>query len=855
MKQKLIKHLRLSDHPLSSSMEGDRRVEDLVRELVCHLQNDYSSLHPNSNPNPNPNSKDVKYATRILSSRMTPLIVANEVAMANSIKSHMAKQGKLSDALTFADLYSRLASKNGPGSVKNKGAVLYLLKVISEDRNTNPKFRTNRSFTEGLPSVDSEISVTYSSSLKDSSRKLKNGGILCISRDPDNTRDMTYKEFATLVNGENDVPEEVLVRDVLYVCKGIDGKFVKFDDSVDGYVLLDSVTAPKATKIMIRKLCELGWLHRKVKGYISENMDAGMVAKAFCGALQEELSEYYKLLTVLESQSMNPIPLVSEIVNSGSYLSLRRLSVWFVEPMVKMRRMAVLVDSCKDFKGGALAGAIHLHAQHGDPLLHDFMKQLLRRVSSPLFEMVRSWVLEGELQDLSSEFFVSGQSITVESLWREGYHVHHLMLPSFISQSLANRILRTGKSINFLRVCCEDHSWADAAMEATAAIGTTSRRGGLGYGETDALESLVTEAAKRVDKHLLDVIFNRYKLKEHCLAIKRYILLGQGDFVQYLMEIVMPELMEPASFISSLQLSGLLERAVQSSSAQYDDQDILDRLRVKMMPYKTGDRGWDVFSLDYVTRAPLNTIFTESVMAKYLRIFNFLWKLRRVEHAVLGAWKAMKPNLIASYISSKLPKAVKFQIVLTSRRCQALWDEMNHFLTNLQYYIMFEVLEVSWSKFCNEMDASKDLDDLLAAHDKYLTSIIEKSLLGQSSEALYKTLLMLFDVILRFCSDVDRLFEGIYEFRTRPTKSKTKEAKSSKSKAVETDPWLNEGRKAITQRAGDFLRTMGQDVDGISKEYSSILKGFISQLPMQQHIDFKFLMFRLDFTEFYSSAA
>ncbi|MBA0832517.1 hypothetical protein Goarm_016905, partial [Gossypium armourianum] len=55
---------------------------------------------------------------------------------------------------------------------------------------------------------------------------------------------------------------------------------------------------------------------------------------------------------------------------------------------------------------------------------------------------------------------------------------------------------------------------------------------------------------------------------------------------------------------------------------------------------------------------------------------------------------------------------------------------MNHFVTNLQYYIMFEVLEVSWSNFYNKMEVAKDLDDLLQAYEKYLYSIVEKSLLG-----------------------------------------------------------------------------------------------------------------------------
>lgn len=821
-------------------MDDDRRVGDLVRELVHHLQN-----------NPNPNPKDVKYAIRILSSRMTPLIVANEASIANSIKTQMAKQGKLSDALSFTDLYSKFTSKTGPGSVNNKRSVLYMLKVISEDRKTNPRFQIN------------QINANLIEMQGCSSRKLKNGGILSISRDVGNSREMVYKEFGRIVNEENEVSEEVLVFDVLSVCEGSDGKYVKFDDNADGYVLLDSVTVNKASRVMVRKLCELGWLFRKVNGYICENMDrvtdkdVGMVAKAFCVAMQDELVEYHKLLTVLKSQSMNPIPLALEDVSSKGYLSLRRLSVWLVEPTVRMRRMAVLVDSCKNLQGGAMAGEIHLHAQHGDPLFHDLMKRLLHKVCLPLFEMVRSWVMEGDLRDLYSEFFVSEESVKAECLWRDGYQINYHMLPSFISKSLANRILRTGKSINFLRVCCEDRSWADLATEAAAVNGTSYRRGGLGYGETNALESLVTEAAKRIDKHLKYVIFSNYMFKEHCLAVKRYILLGQGDFVQYLMEIVGPVLSEPANTISLIHVSGLLEKAIRSSSAQYDDRDILDRLTVKMMPHKDKDRGWDVFCLYYHARAPLNTVFTEYVMGNYLRIFNFLWKIRRVEHSLLGVWKMMKPNLVTSEFFTKLPKAVRFQIVLTSRRCQVLWDEMNHFLTNLQSYIMFEVLEVTWAKFCNEMEAAKDLDDLIAAHDKYLTTIVEKSLLGESSEAFYKTLLTLFDVISRFCGLADRLYEGIYEFRTRSTKTKTNEAKHSKSTGLEADadPWLNDGRKAVTQRAGEFLSNMGHELDAVSKEYSSILKGFICELPLQQNIDLKFLMFRLDFTEYYKMAA
>ena len=85
-----------------------------------------------------------------------------------------------------------------------------------------------------------------------------------------------------------------------------------------------------------------------------------------------------------------------------------------------------------------------------------------------------------------------------------------------------------------------------------------------------------------------------------------------------------------------------------------------------------------------------------------------------------------------------------------------------------------------------------------------------------------------------------------------PSRDKSKSRRQLGDKSSDPGSWMGEGRKALTQRAGEFLRNMGLDLDAIAKEYSSLLEGFISQLPVQQHVDLKFLLFRLDFTEFYS---
>lgn len=862
----------------------NKEVSALVKELVYRLLPSKSELEHSGADRPacldTIADRAYNYAVRIFGSRIVPSLANDEAAMAESIKRQLVLQSRPSDALTFADLYRRFSSQTGLGCLENRWALLYVLRALAEDQ------RREKSETRGIagsltstlsgpaahgglpalpappqrprssdtpsPSGNMVVSNGQMSKIQNfGSSYLPAGGVLVLSKDTENVKAASIREFVELCQEESEVTEAALVRDVLYACQGIDGRYVKLDKELDGFAIDEAFKVPRATKMLVRRLCEVGWLYRRVQQHITNNLEQdsveaiGTVGQAFCASLQEELSDYYRLMAVLEAQVHTSIPLMSEAHKAGNYLSLRRLMVWLAEPLVRMRLLAVLVDDCKSLRGGAMAGAIHMHAQHGAPMVRSIMARLLIRVCSPLFEMVRRWVLEGELDDLYEEFFVVGQPVKAEALWREGYRVQSSMLPSFIPEFLAQRILRTGKSINFLRVCCEDHGWAVAASEAVAASGTSGDSGWLGYGETEALEVMVMEAARRIDRHLLKIMYEQYRFREHCLAIKRYLLLGQGDFIQYLMDLVGPDLSQPANTVSSFKLAGLLESAIRASNAQYDEGDVLDRLRVKMMPYNDGDRGWDVFSLEYILRDPLNTIFTEAVMASYLKIFNFLWRLKRVEHALSATWQTMKPNCSLARLFTSSGRGEKSQVAAVLRRCQTLGNEMNHFVRNLQYYIMFEVLEHSWAKFLEEMEDAQDLDDLIAAHEKYLTSILEKALLGERSKLLCKTLFSLFDLILRFRGLADRLYENARAVQAR--------SDSSARKKLEREILMSTGGRKFSsaELTIEFLKGMSDEMDGVAAEYSSLLEGFIAQLPVQQHVDLKFLSFRLDFSEFY----
>jgi len=58
----------------------------------------------------------------------------------------------------------------------------------------------------------------------------------------------------------------------------------------------------------------------------------------------------------------------------------------------------------------------------------------------------------------------------------------------------------------------------------------------------------------------------------------------------------------------------------------------VSRLDVDLLEAQSGDRGWEIFQLKYKISdvAPLSTIFSKDVIANYLKIFSFLWKLKKV---------------------------------------------------------------------------------------------------------------------------------------------------------------------------------------------------------------------------------
>lgn len=172
------------------------------------------------------------------------------------------------------------------------------------------------------------------------------------------------------------VSETELLRDIIYILQGIDGKWIQFTEveeaHIPGYdgVIIEpnndlfteagiqfttstTHSIPAPTRDLLHTLAELGWLFKKISRGIEkgkEREDCGMIEQSLHSALGIELTEYFRLIAVLEGEVNDLNEEFEEGVggeNQSGALTLRRLLVWTEDIRLRMRMMAVLIEESK----------------------------------------------------------------------------------------------------------------------------------------------------------------------------------------------------------------------------------------------------------------------------------------------------------------------------------------------------------------------------------------------------------------------------------------------------------------------------------------------------------------------------
>jgi gamma-tubulin complex component 3 len=339
---------------------------------------------------------------------------------------------------------------------------------------------------------------------------------------------------------------------------------------------------------LLREILEPALLYKKLKDFMESSADReGLLRQALDSAVEAELHNYAKFVGVLEGE-------VRRQLLESDGLTLQKVLALLQEATQGLRLLYSIYGQSLDKQSGDLLTMLYSHSYNGDHFIATFASRLLDKVAMPFFEMLRQWMTSGDLMDPHYEFFVRRSE-------RDELILDRAMIPVFVSSDVADHIYELGKALYFIRVECGDNEW----IEQRRARGVTVQN-------DDSQTQQIPENLKHLDEagvrgywelqrnlelgydevlaHLNELLKSKFKLDVHLRALKDYLLLGNGDFAQTLLEEGSSVLSQPAASLYRHALTSMLENVIRASNARNESLDVLDSLDARML--KSGQQ-WD----------------------------------------------------------------------------------------------------------------------------------------------------------------------------------------------------------------------------------------------------------------------
>uniref|UniRef100_A0A8C5Q8W7 Gamma-tubulin complex component n=1 Tax=Leptobrachium leishanense TaxID=445787 RepID=A0A8C5Q8W7_9ANUR len=852
------------------------RIHHDVNELISLLR-----LHGN---------EGAEQYIDLLQKNRTPYVTTS--VSAHSAKVKIAEFSRTPE--DFLKKYEELKSKN----TRNLDPLVYLLSKLTEDKETlqylqqNAKEKAEQLVSVGIagstlpiPPSTSKISMQELEELRRQLGNVTTSPVECVRkvlREKLNKKNSgqpvpvfpawVYErpalsgDFLPLSNPGTDVTvpigtlaipsqEAAIVEDLLYVLIGVDGRYIITQPLVgrQNRSFLVDPNLDMSVKELVNRILPMATSYSTVTRFIEEksSFEYGQVNHALAAAMRTLVKEYMILITQLEHQQRQGL------------LSLQKL--WFyIQPT--LRTMEVLASLSTSLDKGECLGGATLSLLHdrtfgytGDSQAQELSLYLTKAASAPYFDILERWIYRGIINDPYSEFMVEEHELKKEKIqedyndkyWDKRYTIVQQQIPSFL-QKVADKILSTGKYLNVVRECGHDVTCPDAKE----IIYTLKER---------AYVEQIEKAYSYASKVLLDFLMEEKELVAHLRSIKHYFLMDQGDFFVHFMDLTEEELKKAVDDIIPTRLEALLELALRMSTANTDP--FKDDLKVELMPHdlitqllrvlaietrqekalinadptELSLSGLEAFSFDYIVKWPLSLIINRKALTRYQMLFRHMFYCKHVERLLCNVW-----------IGNKAAKQFSLHSAKWFAGAFALRQRMLNFVQNIQYYMMFEVMEPTWHILENNLKSASNIDDVLSHHNNFLDNCLKDCML--TNPELLKIFSKLMSVCVMFTNCLQRFTQSMQvqpEMERLTVEHGTMMGPPSQSERNEE--YLAEHVDAFQSSSG-FEST----INNFDSNFSTHLLDLLDKLSMYSTNDCEHSMiniiYRLDFNGFYTES-
>ncbi|MED6121398.1 Gamma-tubulin complex component 4 [Stylosanthes scabra] len=446
--------------------------------------------------------------------------------------------------------------------------------------------------------------------------------------------------------------------------------------------------------------------------------------------------------------------------------------------------------------------------------------------------------------------------------WHLGFHPYWDMLPEYIPMRVAESILFAGKAVRVLRNPSPSFQSGDAVypqipksfqkihglagrfhFQRDPLINSGMGEDLLPQNEADKIEAMLldlkesSEFHKRsfecaVDSiqaiaasHLWQLVVVRADLNGHLKALKDYFLLAKGDFFQCFLE-ESRQLMRLPPRQSTAEADLMVPFQLAALKTIGEEDKYFSKVSLRMPSYGITGRpspldvsrantsadgssgassemsldGWDGLALEYSVDWPLHLFFTQEVLSKYLRVFQYLLRLKRTQMELEKLWASVMHQYHRDFAKRKKDRTkspTAQQIPQGSRPMWRVREHMAFLIRNLQFYIQVDVIESQWNILQQHIQDSHDFTALVGFHQEYLSALISQTFLDIGSVS------RILDSIMKLCLQFCWNLENQDNFSNTAELEHIAEEFNKKSNSLYTI--LRSSRLAGSQRA-PFLR-------------------------------------------------
>lgn len=262
------------------------------------------------------------------------------------------------------------------------------------------------------------------------------------------------------------------------------------------------------------------------------------------------------------------------------------------------------------------------------------IKEVLNRTIENTNRAVCEFISKGQITDSSLDFFIVSNASAYD-IW-DYYTIEYNKIPYFITREVAEKILYIGKSVLLIRKISNKYYSFNVTVLS------------------NAIESDLNNIIQEVNLGLKIHLYEKYDVFTYLKQAKQIFLCERADFTSTLYYHLQQHNKGVNSFYHK-SIVHLLEDTILETFG--NTNNFLAQIDVCILQ---NEQQLDYISLFCKLDFPLNTIFTKEIVLKYVSIFRFIWRLKKIENQLRLLKKKKFNNKSQIILYSYLNIVIKF---------------------------------------------------------------------------------------------------------------------------------------------------------------------------------------------------